>query len=127
VIVTGHAVDLYDTRTIRASVGSIFALPAIRLASHNELMAWAASLRGRMRDLQIVGTSAQAEQRVATADFTRPTILVIGNETRGLSRGYKALCDQMVQIPMRGAASSLNMACATSILLYEIDRQRRLS
>jgi TrmH family RNA methyltransferase len=126
-ILTGHAVDLYDTRTIRASVGSIFALPAIRLPSHNELMSWVASLHDRVGGVQIVGTSAHAEQIVTAADFGRPTILAIGNETRGLSRSYEALCDRMVHIPMQGAASSLNVACATSVLLYEINRQRRFA
>jgi TrmH family RNA methyltransferase len=126
VIVTGHAVDLYDTRTIRASVGSLFALPVLRLPSHNELLSWVASLRPRLAGLQIIGASAHAAQRVTAAHFDRPTILAIGNETRGLSRSYKDLCDHMVHIPMQGAASSLNVACATSVLLYEIDRQRRL-
>jgi len=44
-----------------------------------------------------------------------------------MSASYKALCNAMVKIPMYGSASSLNVACATSIILYEIDRQRRMS
>ncbi len=48
----------------------------------------------------------------------------MGNETRGLSRAYGDLCDVLVRIPVRGAADSLNVACAASILLYEADRQR---
>ncbi len=57
-------------------------------------------------------------------DFTRPTILVVGNETHGLSESYRELCDVMVTIPMFGSASSMNIACAASILLYEVTRQR---
>jgi TrmH family RNA methyltransferase len=48
----------------------------------------------------------------------------MGNETRGLSEAYRSLCDTMVTIPMIGSATSLNIACATSILLYEVSRQR---
>jgi TrmH family RNA methyltransferase len=57
-------------------------------------------------------------------DFTAPTLLLIGNETWGLSKAAQALCDTMTRIPMHGSASSLNMACAASIMLYEINRQR---
>jgi TrmH family RNA methyltransferase len=124
-IVTGHAVDLYDPRTIRASVGSLFSVPVVRLPSHKVLLSWFAEIGNQVDGLQIVGTSASAEIDVLDADLTRPTVLLIGNETIGLSRRYKDLCDVMVRIPMYGAATSLNVACATSILLYEVDRQRK--
>ena len=55
-----------------------------------------------------------------------PTVLLVGNETNGLSDAYQALSDVMVTIPMTGYASSLNIACAASILLYEAVRQRGL-
>jgi TrmH family RNA methyltransferase len=123
-IVTGHAVDLYDTRTIRASVGSIFAIPVVRLPSHNELAVWLEMLRSEL-GVQVVGTSAKATRDILDADLSRPTVLAVGNETIGLSRRYKSLCDAMYCIPMYGSATSLNVACAASILLYEADRQRR--
>jgi tRNA G18 (ribose-2'-O)-methylase SpoU len=126
-IITGHAVDLYDPETIRATTGSFFAVPAVRLASHQQLAPWFEQVRNRTGSLQIVGTSAKAELPIAKCDFTPPTVLVIGNETHGLGEAYRALCDHMVTIPMDGSATSLNVACATSIMLYEIDRQRRRS
>jgi TrmH family RNA methyltransferase len=126
-ILTGHAVDLYDPRTIRASVGSLFALPVIRLASYVDLVAWLERIRAQARDLQVVGSSAKATVEVPDADLTPTMVLIVGNETRGLSANYRALCDLIVRIPMYGSATSLNVACATSILLYEIDRQRRLA
>ena len=124
VIVTGHAVDLYDTRTIRASVGSVFAIPVVRLPSHNELAVWLEMLRS-LFGVQVVGTSAKATRDILDADLSRPTVLAIGNETIGLSRSYRGLCDEMYRIPMYGSATSLNVASAASILLYEADRQRR--
>jgi 23S rRNA (uridine2479-2'-O)-methyltransferase len=123
-IITGHAADLYDPETIRASTGSFFCIPSVRLASHKELLPWIDSLKTKNHHLQIIGTGEDGSRPIHEHNFTLPTILLAGNETRGLSEGYKALCDAVVMIPMYGCASSLNLACATSITLYEIDRQR---
>jgi 23S rRNA (uridine2479-2'-O)-methyltransferase len=124
-VITGHAADLYDPETISAATGSLFAMPAVRLPSHHELLPWFESIKQAIGPFQVVGSSAKAEKDIVTHDFSGPTILVIGNETWGLSASYKALCDSMVKIPIYGSATSLNVACATSIMLYEIGRQRR--
>lgn len=126
-VITGHAADLYDPETISAATGSLFAIPAVRVASPKTLEPWFAELRTTLGDLQLVGSSAKAEFAADAYDWRRPTILVIGNETWGMSAYYRELCDTVVTIPIAGSASSLNVACAASILLYEIDRQRRAS
>jgi TrmH family RNA methyltransferase len=123
-ILTGHAVDLYDPETVRATTGSFFSLPAVRLPSHKDLLPWLDGLRQRLRGLQVIGTSARAETPVLEVDFCSPTVLLVGNESRGLSENLRLLCDAMVTIPMVGSATSLNVACAVSILLYEVERQR---
>lgn len=123
-IMTGHSADLYAPETIRATAGSFFAIPVIRLPSHNDLLPWLKDLKNRFNELQIVGTSSNAVLQVQNHDYKAPTVLLIGNENHGLSANYKSLSDFMVKIPMFGSASSLNVACATSILLYEISRQR---
>jgi TrmH family RNA methyltransferase len=123
-IITGHAADLYDTKTIRASVGALFTIPVIRKESHKEVLAWTTAVKQKHPDLQIVGTSAKATTSLAYAHFNKPTIVLIGNETWGLSAAYKESCDILVTIPMQGNTSSLNVASATSIVLYEIQRQR---
>ncbi len=124
-VITGHAVDLYDPETISATTGSLFALPAVRVPAPADLAPWFERIRRAIGPFQIVGTSARADLDVADRDLTGPTILVLGNETRGLSAGFKALCDVLVTIPIGGSATSLNVASAASILLYEQDRQRR--
>jgi TrmH family RNA methyltransferase len=124
-VITGHAVDLYDPETISATTGSLFALPVVRLPSHKDLLPWFEVIRSGLGSVQIVGSSEKAEKEIATHDFTLPTILLIGNETWGLSAGYQDICDVNVKIPIYGSASSLNVACATSIMLYEVDRQRK--
>jgi len=124
-IITGHSVDVYDPETIRASTGSFFALPVVRLPSQKELRPWFDSIRERVGAFQIVGSDERAEHPIDAHDFTQPTVLVVGNETWGMSASYKELCDEVVKIPIYGSASSLNVASATSIVLYEVDRQRR--
>jgi tRNA G18 (ribose-2'-O)-methylase SpoU len=128
IVVTGHAVDVYDSRTIRASMGTLFALPIIRVQSHNQLLPWFDSIRERYNDFRIVGSSASAHKFIMDEDLQRgPLALLIGNETHGLSYNYKQLCDTLVKIPMYGNITSFNVACATSIMLYEINRQRNFN
>lgn len=87
-------------------------------------MAFFRELRDEYGDLQLVGTSAHARQRVYEVSFWRPTVLLIGNETDGLSRAYRDLADVMLAVPVQGSATSLNVACAASVVLYEVHRQR---
>jgi 23S rRNA (uridine2479-2'-O)-methyltransferase len=127
VIVTGHAADIYDPRTVRASTGSLFALPVVRSPSHRELAAWVAAQRARGCPIMMAGTDERGDRDVFDVDFTQPTVLLVGNEAAGLSSGWQELCDLMVRIPMTGSASSLNAATAATVVLYEIARQRNLA
>lgn len=124
-IITGHAVDLYDPEVIRATTGSFFAVPTVRLPSQKELTPWLKNLRKKLGQVQVVGSSAKGSKTVWQHNFKQPTLLVLGNETWGLNEGYKALCDVLVRIPISGSATSLNVASAASILLYEIERQHK--
>jgi len=125
VIVTGHAVDVYDPETISAATGSLFAVPVVRLASQAPLMAWLTQVRTQLGACQLIGTDENGTVAIDQHDFTGATVLVVGNETWGMSASYRQACDVIVKIPMLGSASSLNVANAASIVLYEIDRQRR--
>ncbi len=125
VIVSGHGVDLYDPATIRASVGSFFAVPSIALPSHREVGEWVSGLRQSYPGLTLVGTSARASSDLRDFAWGTEVVLLVGNETTGLSHAYREMCDAVVRIPMRGTATSLNAAVATSIVLYEVDTHRR--
>jgi TrmH family RNA methyltransferase len=122
VIVTGHAADPYDPKAVRASTGSLFAIPVVRAAGHAEVIRWA-----RSRPAPIIGTDEKGAADIACVDLTGPSLLVIGNETTGLSAGWREACDVMARIPITGAVSSLNAAAAATITLYEAARQRRSS
>jgi 23S rRNA (uridine2479-2'-O)-methyltransferase len=120
VIVTGHAADPYDPKSVRASTGSLFAVPIVRGASHAGVVAWA-----RARSAAIIGTDEKGAADVDGVDLTGPVLLVIGNEASGLSSSWRDACDGVVRIPITGAASSLNAASAGTVVLYEAARQRR--
>jgi len=124
VVITGHAVDLYEPQVIRASMGSFFTLPVVRLPSHSGLTTWIERLRSEPEGLSILGTSANAEHDLDGEVFAGRCLLLFGNETSGLSVAYRELCDRVLKIPMGGSASSLNISCAASIVLYEAFRRR---
>lgn len=126
-IISGHAVDVYDPETISATTGSLFSLPIVRVQSQKDLILWFEQVKKQLGSLQIVGTDEKGSVLISEHDFNMPTVLLVGNETLGLSVAYKELCDVLVNIPMQGSASSLNVACASSIALYEVGRQRGLA
>ena len=120
-IVTGNAADFYDPQCIRASVGTVFALPFGELSSAEAAVDW---LRNQPCRPLIVGTSARGTRNLHEIDLTGPVALVIGNETFGLSHAWKEQCDALARIPICGAASSLNAGSAATVCFYEISRQR---
>ena len=125
IVLSGHSVDLYDVRTIRASLGALFSVPVVRVGASSELDHWFSDIKDEYPDFQIVGSTAATEMMVDEANFKNPTALLIGNETHGLGKKFKEGCDVMVKIPMYGRSTSYNVACATAMMLYEADRQRR--
>ncbi|HEY1180392.1 MAG TPA: TrmH family RNA methyltransferase [Phytomonospora sp.] len=120
VVVTGHAVDVYDPQAVRASTGSLFAVPTVRAASHTQVLDWVRGHPG----VRIVGTDEAGEVELAGHDLTGPTLLLVGNETAGLSQAWREACDVLVRIPMGGTASSLNAANAATVAFYEAKVQR---
>jgi len=125
VIITGHAADPYDPKSVRASTGSLFTMPVVRTGSHRGVLDWAAALRAGGLPLTLIGTDENGPADVTDIDLTGPVLVVIGTEATGLSAGWRDGCDAMARIPITGAASSLNAASAATVLLYEAARQRR--
>ena len=123
-LITGRSADAWDPAAIRASTGSLFAVPVLRLPSHREVIDWISSRRALGEPWTIVGLDEAGGHRLADADLTGPLLIVIGNETVGMSAGWREACDVVAEIPMTGSASSLNASVAGSIALYEVVRQR---
>ncbi len=125
-ILTGHGVDLYDREVVGASMGSFFNVPVIRMPRHDDLAAYIADVSEKYGSLQVVGTTAHADVQLRDLDLTVPTMFMIGCETDGLSDGLRPFCTTMATIPMAetSSASSFNVACATTVMMYEAVRQR---
>lgn len=126
-IMTGHSVDLYDPAVISATMGSFFNIPVIRAEDQTQLFSYIEDLRKKYPGMQLVGSTAHKQLAIYEVDFTKPTIIMLGNETEGLCRAFKESCDVLATIPMaeNSSASSFNVACAASIMFYEAVRQRK--
>lgn len=120
VIVSGGCADIYNPKTVRSTMGSLFHLPVIKVEDS----------RAALSDLKERGLKVIAGHLCVTAknhfevDMKRGLVLVIGNEANGVSKPIVELSDYIVKIPILGRAESLNAGIASGILMYEIVRQR---
>jgi TrmH family RNA methyltransferase len=121
-ITTGHGIDTYDPAVIRASLGAIFHTRIIHEPSGAALEDWIGRVREALPGARLVGTRAEADAPIYDAGLTPPLIVALGSEAQGMSHRLESLADMMVSIPMQGHVDSLNVACAGSILVYEIKR-----
>ncbi|OEF99426.1 hypothetical protein BHF71_01750 [Vulcanibacillus modesticaldus] len=121
-IVLGNGtVELYNPKVIRSAMGSVFHLPILS-ADLDEIIAGL-----KQKNVKIVGTSPYAKHDYFKIDFSEKIAILVGNESKGLSKERQEQVDQMVKIPIVGQAESLNVAMATSIVLFERVRQTILS
>lgn len=125
-VITGHAVDLYDPEVITASMGSFFTVPAVKIADNAGLDAMITGLKAKYPGLRTVATTAHRRNVIYKTDIRPPVMLFLGNETDGLSHALYETADLTVTIPMaeNSFATSFNAACAATVMLYEITRQR---
>ena len=119
VIAAGHGTDFYNPNVIRASLGTVFTLPA-RAARSNETLEWL-----RQQGLAVFTARVDATRLYTEVAYTGPTAIVLGSETDGLSNAWGAADVTAIRLPMHGAADSLNIAAAAAVLFYEALRQRR--
>ncbi len=128
-ILTGHAVDLYDPEVVGASMGSFFNVPAIHVSENAEVFRFLNTMKEKYPDFLSIGTTAHQQFPLYGQDLSRPLLLMVGNETDGLCHAFKEACDVLCTIPMAesSSASSFNVACAATVMLYEATRQRALS
>lgn len=120
VIMSGGTVDIFNPKTIRATMGSIFRVPFLYVESLQETI-------GLLHQREIHTYAAHLD---GTADydafsFRQPTAFLVGNEGNGLTGETAALAEHYLKIPMEGKVESLNAAIAASLLMYEAHRQRR--
>jgi len=110
--------DLANPNVIRASAGTIFAVP-LAAAPTADVLIWL-----QERGVRIVATRVDAERLYTEADLTGPIAVAFGSETAGLTRAWDRDDIESVRLPMHGVADSLNVSVSAAILLYEARRQR---
>jgi RNA methyltransferase, TrmH family len=110
----GHSVDPYNGKCLRASAGSIFAVPVV---VEPDIDAAIATLQNA--GLRVLATTVDGEMSLDNADLSAPTAWLFGSEAHGLSAQVAAQADARVTIPMSGDAQSLNVAAAAAICLYQ--------
>jgi TrmH family RNA methyltransferase len=118
VILLGQTCDPFSVEAVRATMGSLFAMP-IATADFAEFNAWRRQAGARM-----VAASMRGSHAHDNADFGARSVVLMGNEQAGLPQDVEAQCDELVRIPMMGAADSLNLASAASVMIYEVWRRR---
>lgn len=116
VMLIGETTDQYHPECVKASMGTLFSVPVAKFESNERFAVWC-----RERRLALVTTSCRARDDITRIDaYPRPAVLLLGAEATGLAPEALAAGHLQVRIPMRGAASSLNVAVAAGILLYDI-------
>ena len=117
VILVGDTTDPFSLETVRATMGSVFAVPVIR-ATMDEFLAWK-----KGTDARLVATHLAGAVDYRTIDYkSRPVIMLMGNEQSGIPEAMAKAADALARIPQQGRADSLNLAVATAVMLFEARR-----
>lgn len=117
-IVCDRCTDIHNPNVVRASVGTLFTVPVIETSSR-EAIDWL-----KQNGIAVAAATPAAEKLYTEVDLSGPIAIAVGTEQLGLSKMWMEEADIQVRIPMRGQADSLNVATATTLLLYEVLRQR---
>lgn len=108
-----------NAEAIRSSAGALSRIPVCRVGSiRNTLKAL------QSEGMQVVAATEKSTKLLYDADFTRPTVIVMGSEETGISKEVLKLCDEQLAIPLIGAVESLNVSAAAAVMLFEVVRQR---
>jgi TrmH family RNA methyltransferase len=118
VVVCDRCTDIWNPNVVRASVGTLFTVPVVE-APQEKVFAWL-----EQKGIKIVAATPSAKESYTRVDLKVPCAIAVGTEQLGLSQQWLDRADICVRIPMLGAADSLNVAMATTLLLYEAVRQR---
>ncbi len=118
IIVADPTTDLFNPNIIRASIGTVFAIP-VAVASSGDVLTWL-----KLRDIAIIAARVDGSADYTMADYTGAVAIALGSEARGLSDAWGELARASVKLPMFGVADSLNVSATAAVLFYEARRQR---
>lgn len=120
IILTKNCVDIYNPKTIRSTMGSIYRIPFFYTDKIEEVLC-----ELMIHDVRTFAAHLNGERDYDREDYKKGTAFFIGNEGNGLTDDLANMADRLVKIPMCGQLESLNAAMAAGILMYEAARQRR--
>jgi RNA methyltransferase, TrmH family len=118
-ILVGNSADPYDPAAVKASMGTLFKVPIVHVATLEQVLAWCDTNR-----VSVITTSPRAPTLYWSVDYSLPSLFLFGSEGEGLTGETVERGDQAVRIPMAGAGDSLNLAVSVGVVLYEVERQR---
>lgn len=120
VLMTRETVDIFNPKTIRATMGSIYRVPFVYVDSCEETI-----LQLQKKGICVYAAHLDGKAYYDGMDLRKPTAFLIGNEGNGLKKSTADLADDYLKIPMEGKVESLNAAIAATLLMYEAHRQRQ--
>lgn len=120
IIVSKGSVDIYNQKVLRSTMGSLFHMPIVQLEDTKEVI-----LGLKNNNVKILATTLNHAKYCYDINLKEDIAIVIGNEGNGLDEEICDLSDENIIIPMDGKSESLNVAMASSIIMYEVLRQRR--
>jgi TrmH family RNA methyltransferase len=115
-----HTVDIYNPKTIRSTMGSVYRVPFVYVEDLKKLMHKLSE-----EGIHTYAAHLAGEDYYDSFSFAEPTAFLIGNEGNGLTKELADMADNYIKIPMEGKVESLNAAIAAALLMYESNRQRR--
>jgi TrmH family RNA methyltransferase len=119
IFIIGHGIDIYESKVIRSSLGSIFFTKIVSIKSMEILLDYI-RVQKEKNNMEIIGTDSSGIISVKDYKINKPVMVIIGNEAKGMSIKLKEICDKIIRIPMEGNINSLNVSCAASIIIWEI-------
>ena len=119
VIMSSQTVDIFNPKTIRATMGSVYRVPFLYVNDLGETLD-----KMHAHGIHTYAAHLQGETFYDTFSFREPTAFLIGNEGNGLTKEIADRAESYLKIPMEGQVESLNAAVATALLMYEAHRQR---
>lgn len=119
VIICDPLTDLYNPNLIRSSIGAVFTVPCVACTS-DECIGFL-----KQQGISILTAQLQDSNPYYDTDMTRPTAIVMGTESTGLTDQWRRVADAHIRIPMLGRLDSLNVSVSAAILLFEAVRQRQ--
>ncbi|MBS4537989.1 RNA methyltransferase [Clostridium sp. D2Q-11] len=120
IIISKGSVDIYNPKVVRSTMGSLFHLPIVEIDNSIETIS-----KLKESGIKVLATSLEEAKYCYDSDLTTNILIIIGNEGNGISEELFNISDENIIIPMKGNSESLNVAMASSIIMYEVLRQRK--